>query len=70
MEAGPKLDRRSGIPPMELDSNSFLASTTGAGCTLVGATSCNFTVNPDRFRADILRARLSYQFGGPVVAAY
>jgi outer membrane immunogenic protein len=54
---------------MELDSNSFSATTSGAGCTLTGLTSCNFTVS-DRFKADIVRARLSYQFGGPVVAKY
>jgi outer membrane immunogenic protein len=55
---------------MELDSTSFNTAPTGAGCTTTGLTSCNFVVNADRFRADIVRARVSYQFGGPVVAKY
>lgn len=53
---------------MELQSHSFGATGFGsAGCT---ALNCNFNVNTDAFKTDTVRARLSYKFGGPVVAKY
>jgi outer membrane immunogenic protein len=53
---------------IELDSGSFTASGFGSpGCT---AVNCNFNVGSDHFHADLVRARASYQFGGPIVAKY
>jgi outer membrane immunogenic protein len=53
---------------MELDSNSFGATGAGsAGCT---AVNCNFNVSSNGFKSDMVRARVSYEFGGPVVARY
>jgi outer membrane immunogenic protein len=52
----------------ELESNSFGATGFGsAGCS---ATNCNFNINAGSFKTDTVRARFSYQFGGPVVARY
>jgi outer membrane immunogenic protein len=53
---------------LDLGSKTFNANGIGsAGCTTL---NCNFNVNSDHFRADLVRARVSYQFGGPVVARY
>lgn len=53
---------------MELNSMSFGATGAGsAGCTTL---NCNFSVNASGFKSDMVRARISYQFGGPVVAKY
>jgi hypothetical protein len=53
---------------MELDSMSFGATGFGsAGCS---AANCNFNVNSGTFKTDSVRARASYQFGGPIVAKY
>jgi outer membrane immunogenic protein len=53
---------------MELDSPSFFATGVGsAGCT---ATNCNFNISAGSFKTDMVRARASYEFGGPVVAKY
>ena len=53
---------------MELDSSSFGATGLGSvGCT---ALNCNFNVSSRRFETDTVRARVSYQFGGPIVARY
>ena len=53
---------------MEFDGRSFSATGAGsAGCT---ALNCNFNVSTDRFKTDTVRARVSYQFGGPIVAKY
>jgi outer membrane immunogenic protein len=52
---------------MELDSSSFFATGAGsAGCT---TANCNFNVSGS-FKTDTVRARVSYQFGGPIVAKY
>jgi outer membrane immunogenic protein len=51
----------------ELDSRSFNATGFGsAGCT---AANCNLVIT-DRFRTDTVRARVSYEFNGPVLAKY
>jgi outer membrane immunogenic protein len=53
---------------MEFDGKSYGATGFGsAGCT---ALNCNFIVNADRFTTDSVRARISYQFGGPILAKY
>jgi outer membrane immunogenic protein len=53
---------------MELDSMSFGATGFGsAGCS---AANCNFNVSSSTFKTDSVRARVSYQFGGPIVAKY
>jgi outer membrane immunogenic protein len=52
----------------ELESNTFGATGFGsAGCT---AANCNFNINAGAFKTDTVRARVSYQFGGPIVARY
>jgi outer membrane immunogenic protein len=51
----------------EFATKSFGATGFGsAGCT---AANCNYFVT-DHFRTDTVRARVSYQFGGPIVAKY
>jgi outer membrane immunogenic protein len=53
---------------MELESNTFGATGFGSlGCT---AANCNFNVNAGAFKTDTVRARVTYQFGGPIVAKY
>lgn len=52
----------------ELDSMSFGATGFGsAGCT---ALNCNFNVSAGAFKTDSVRARVNYQFGGPIAARY
>ena len=53
---------------MELDGRSFGA--TGLGSTGCTALNCNFTVATDHFKTDTVRARVSYKFGGPLIARY
>jgi outer membrane immunogenic protein len=53
---------------MEFDGHTFGATGFGsAGCT---ALNCNFNVNTDNFRTDTVRARVSYQWGGPLLGKY